>query len=63
MSCHVEVNDPSSVVREEHQDVKRLEGDGGNNKEVNRDNLYGVVLQKRFPALLGSPWGLLGNVP
>ena len=43
--------------------MEQLEGDGRNNEEVNRDNLCGVVLKKRFPALLGSPWGLLGHVP
>jgi len=63
MSCHVEVNDPSSVVRKEDQNVEQLEGDGRHNEEVDRDDVRGVVLQERFPALPGGSLRSLGHVP
>ena len=31
--CHVEVDDPSSVVGEEHEHMEQLEGDGGGDNE------------------------------
>jgi hypothetical protein len=42
--------------------VKQLEGDGRHNKEVEGDDLCGVVLKKRFPALSGSPLRSPGHI-
>jgi hypothetical protein len=39
MDCHVEVNDSSSVVRNEDQEIEQLEGDCGDDEEVNGDDL------------------------
>jgi hypothetical protein len=49
-------------MREEDQDVEQLEGDGWDNKEVHRNDLCGVVLQERFPALSGCSVGFPGKV-
>jgi hypothetical protein len=38
MFGHVEMNNPSSVVRQEDEHMKKLEGNGRHNKEVERDD-------------------------
>lgn len=62
MSSYVEVNDSSSVMREEDQDVEQLEGDGWDNKEVQRYDFRGVVLQERLPALPGCSLRSPGHI-
>jgi hypothetical protein len=39
MSGDVEVDDPPSVVRQEYKDMKKLEGNGRHNEEVEGDDL------------------------
>ena len=53
MRSDVEVNNSPPVVRKEDQHVEQAEGDGRNDKEVNGNDLCGMILQERFPALLG----------
>ena len=62
MRSYVEMNDSTSVVRKEDQNMKQVEGDGGDNKKVNRDDLCGVVLQECFPSLFAGLRGLLRHV-
>ena len=62
MSSQVDENDSSSVMREEDQDVEQLESDGWDNKEVHRNDLCGVVLQERLPALPGCSLRSPGHI-
>src|SRR5207302_2591531 len=48
---HIEVQDATPVMGQHQEYVKDLEPDGGHGKEVDRDQLLGMVLQEGAPSL------------
>jgi hypothetical protein len=53
MSSDREVNDATTSVCQDQEDIEDLEANGGNRKEVDRNHVFYVVLQKCFPGLRG----------
>ena len=51
MGGHIEVQNAPPVMGQYQEHVKNLETDGGDSKEVDRDQLLDVILQERAPGL------------
>ena len=49
--CDIHVENVSSIMAENDQDIKHAKCRGGNRKKIQRDQLARVVFQERFPAL------------
>src|SRR5215472_14943370 len=53
MGSHIEMQDPSAAVLNDKQTVQKLKSDGRNGKEIERDDYFTMVMEKRQPALAG----------
>lgn len=53
VSGDVEVHDSSPIVREDDEAVQVAKSDGWNTKEINRDNLPGMITEEGLPGLRG----------
>ena len=62
MIGHIEVDEPSSVVREEHQHKEDSKTDSRHCEEIHCNNLSSVILEERLPALAVCPSGFLGHI-
>jgi len=51
MGGHIEVQNAPPVMGQYQEHAKNLETDGGDSKEVDRDQLLDVILQERAPGL------------
>src|SRR5215471_20747914 len=51
MSCHVEVHDASSIVREDNKNEENFEPNGVDGEEVDGCELRNVILEERPPRL------------
>ena len=51
MPRHVDVDDAPPVVAQDHEDVEHLEGDGGHDEEVDRNDVLHVVREEGAPGL------------
>src|SRR6516225_3793083 len=50
---NVEVQDATSVMGQNQENIKNLETDRGHREEINRDQLLGMILKECPPALRG----------
>ncbi len=48
---HIEVKNPTPVMGQYQKHVKDLEPDGGHGEKVDRDQLFGMILQECAPGL------------
>ena len=48
---HVEMNDPSALVRQNQENEEHAERCRWDGEEINRDNILGMVCQERSPIL------------
>ena len=53
MGSHVEMQDSSSAVLNDKQTVQELKSDRRNGKEIERDDYFTMVVEKRQPTLAG----------
>src|SRR5215510_7253224 len=53
MFCDVEMNDLTPLVQEDDEAVKVTEGRGGDRKEIDADDLSGMIGEKSLPRLGG----------
>ncbi len=51
MRCHVEVNDPASLVGEDYKAVQQAEGDRGHDEEVAGDRALKMIPEEGTPSL------------
>ena len=51
MECHVEVDEPSALVGQDHEAVEKPEGDGGYDEEVAGRGAVKMVPKERTPGL------------
>ena len=55
MSGHIEVDDTTSIMGQNQKHVKDLETKSGHGKEVDGDQLLGMILQEGAPGLRRRP--------
>lgn len=63
MACDVEMEDPSPFHAQHEEHVDDVEGDGGNDREVDGQGLVEMVVQEGSPALSRPRWDVaLGHI-